>query len=131
MTDCSGPPPPQLVQGVDEFNRGAYFACHETLEELWKHERAPVRDLYQGIIQLAVGYYHLQRGNYRGAVLSLERGLRRLRPFRPVCQSVRVDELVQAGKRSLHALRELGARRVREFDWRLAPQVKMRAGTEA
>ncbi|MCL6609076.1 MAG: DUF309 domain-containing protein, partial [Geminicoccaceae bacterium] len=57
VTDCSGPPPPQLVQGVDEFNRGAYFACHETLEELWKHERAPVRDLYQGIIQLAVGYY--------------------------------------------------------------------------
>ena len=30
---------------MDEFNRGEFFACHETLETLWKQERAPVREL--------------------------------------------------------------------------------------
>ena len=35
---CLEPPPPGLLAGIEEFNRGEFFECHETLEELWMAE---------------------------------------------------------------------------------------------
>jgi predicted metal-dependent hydrolase len=131
LPHCADAPPPLLVQGVDEFNRGEYFACHETLETLWKQERAPVRELYQGIIQVAVGCYHLQRGNYRGAVKLLERGLAHLRGFPPRCQGVYVGELIRSGERMLFALMELGPARLHRLDPRLIPRVEVHAHADA
>ncbi len=39
-----------LIQAVEQFNAGAYFACHETLEKLCLSENEPTRDLYKGIL---------------------------------------------------------------------------------
>ncbi|MFF2479432.1 DUF309 domain-containing protein [Paenibacillus sp. NPDC058071] len=45
-----------------------YFECHELLEEYWKeHPNDPRAETWVGLIQLAVGHYHLRRGNTRGA----------------------------------------------------------------
>jgi predicted metal-dependent hydrolase len=131
VTDCAGPPPALLLQGVDEFNRGEFFACHETLETLWKHERAPVRELYQGIIQVAVGCYHRERGNYRGAVILLERGLGHLRALPSECQGVQVDALVRSSERALLTLKELGPAGVHDFDRHLTPRVEVRTHADA
>ena len=49
---CHELPPPQLLEGVEQFNRGKYFEQHETLEVLWRVETRPVRRLYQGIFQI-------------------------------------------------------------------------------
>ncbi len=125
MTDCASPPPPLLLQGVDEFNRGEFFACHETLELLWRQEYAPVRELYRGIIQIAAGLYHLGRGNYRGAVTLLERGLARLRRLPAECQHVRVGDLVRSTDRALLELVRLGPRGIGEFDATLIPSVRV------
>jgi len=125
VTDCGDPPPPLLVQGVDEFNRGEFFECHETLELLWKSERAPVRELYQGIIQIAAGFHHVGHGNHRGAVTLLERGLARLRPLPAECQGVAVGELVQSADRALLQLVRLGPERIRSFDRRLIPALRI------
>jgi predicted metal-dependent hydrolase len=126
-TGCGALPPPLLLQGVDEFNRGEFFACHETLETLWKQERAPVRELYQGIIQIAVACYHRERGNYRGAVILLERGLAHLRALPGECQGVRVDALARSSERALLALRELGPAHLSELDRDWLPKVEVRA----
>ena len=40
-----------------------------------------VRFLYQGILQVGVGFYHLQNGNWRGATGLLRNGAVRLREF--------------------------------------------------
>lgn len=56
-----------LARAVREFNRGAYFDAHETLEILWTGLRGPSRDFLQGLIQVSVGFHHLGRGNARGA----------------------------------------------------------------
>ena len=85
-----------LDWGLQEFNRGDYFAAHETLEALWRNEAGPRRTFLQGIIQLAVGLYHLGRGNLRGARLSVERGATRLRPFVPTYEGIEVGDLVAA-----------------------------------
>jgi hypothetical protein len=93
--------PSILLQGVAQFNAGEYWECHETLETLWRSEPRPVRDLYQGILQIGVAFYHLRRANRPGALKLLRRGLPRLRDLPAVCQGVHVTELVQAA-RTIH-----------------------------
>ena len=34
------PPPPALLHGIEQFNAGEYWECHETLEGLWIAEHA-------------------------------------------------------------------------------------------
>ena len=59
MSDwCAEPPPSLLLKGIEQFNRGEFFAQHETLEELWRAETRDVRYLYQGILQIGVGLHH-------------------------------------------------------------------------
>jgi predicted metal-dependent hydrolase len=101
---CAEPPPLELLTGIAEFNRREFFACHETLEALWLRERRPVRELYQGVLQVGVGLYHAERGNRRGAMLTMERGLARLRALPPVCQGVEVAQLVVAAELALAVL---------------------------
>ena len=45
----------ELRKGIEEFNRGDYFECHETLEDVWMLEAGENKRFYQGLIQLSVG----------------------------------------------------------------------------
>lgn len=79
MTQATPDPEAAILRlAVDQFNRGEYFACHETLERLWLPARPPERGTYQGLIQIAAGLHQLARGNHRGAVALLRRGAGRL-----------------------------------------------------
>lgn len=92
---CDDAPPDALLHGIQEFNRQEFFEQHETLEEIWIHEADPVRYLYQGILQVGVGFYHWRRGNWRGAVAKLGHGLAKLEPYRPACMTIDVERLVR------------------------------------
>lgn len=74
-----------LRQGIAEFNSGEFYECHETLEEYWQTLPVdlPDRQMVQGIIQIAVGFYHLARNNVKGAVKLFTRGNQRLQGFLP------------------------------------------------
>lgn len=67
--------------GIKLFNEGHFFDCHEVLEDFWKQESEPDRQLTQGIIQVAVAYYHLGRGNRMGALKLFKRGRQRILGF--------------------------------------------------
>jgi predicted metal-dependent hydrolase len=54
-------------QGIDLFNEGRFFECHEAWEEIWKRSDGEVKLFYQGLIQAAVAILHAQRGNLEGA----------------------------------------------------------------
>jgi predicted metal-dependent hydrolase len=83
----SPPAPPEPVlsadereafrKGVEQFNAGLYFECHDTLEDLWSGIRGPSRDFFQGLIQVSVALYHLEGGNAAGAESMIRRALRR------------------------------------------------------
>jgi uncharacterized protein len=47
-----------------------FFEAHECLEHVW-HAAPDDRDLWQGVIQVAVAGVHLQRGNPTAAPASL------------------------------------------------------------
>ena len=68
-------------RGVREFNAGLFFECHDTLEEVWRGTRGPARDFLQGLIQISVGFYHLDNRNLLGGGSQLEKGLRRLEAY--------------------------------------------------
>jgi predicted metal-dependent hydrolase len=125
MLPCDEPPPPLLLEGIAQFNRGEYFEQHETLELLWRAEQRDVRRLYQGILQIGVAFHHLRRCNHHGTVYMLTRGPRYLAPFAPRCQGIDVAALVESAARALTEVERLGPGRLHEFDWRLAPKVRM------
>jgi predicted metal-dependent hydrolase len=122
---CADPPPPQLREGIAQFNRGEFFEQHETLELLWRAERRDVRYLYQGILQIGVAFHHLRRLNHHGTVYMLTRGPRYLAPFAPCCQGVDVATLLADAAAALEEVERLGPARLAEFDWRLAPTVHL------
>lgn len=62
--------PEKVWQGIELINQQEYFAAHELLEIAWREEPAQIRRLYQGLLQAGVGYHHLLRKNYRGALKS-------------------------------------------------------------
>ena len=124
-TACSEPPPVALLEGIEQFNRGDYFEQHETLELLWRAEPRDVRRMYQGILQIGVAFHHLRRLNHHGTVYMLTRGSRYLAPFVPRCQSVDVEALISDAATALREVERLGPDRLDEFDWRLAPRVRL------
>jgi hypothetical protein len=122
---CAEPPPPQLLEGIAQFNRGEFFEQHETLELLWRAERRDIRYLYQGILQIGVAFHHLRRLNHHGTVYMLTRGPAYLAPFAPRCQRVDVAALLRDAATALREIERLGPARLAEFDWRLAPKVRI------
>ena len=122
---CDEPPPPLLIEGVAQLNRGQFFAQHETLEDLWRAETRDVRRLYQGILQIGVALHHVRRFNHHGAIHMLTRGPAYLRPFAPRCQSVDVADLLAQAARILTEVERLGPCGLDRFDWSLAPTVRL------
>ena len=120
---CAGPPPEGLLRGIEEFNRREFFEQHETLELIWIKEPDPVRYLYQGILQVGVGFYHWRRGNWRGAVAKLRQGLEKLEPYRPTCMTIDVERLITETTRLKQELESRGATDLPPFPPPGLPQV--------
>jgi len=87
-------------RGVDLFNRAAFYDCHEVFEEIWRSTTPEPRDLFQGLIQVAVGLHHyLQRGNPAAGRRVLGRGLKRLAPLGPAACGLDLETLCAAAER--------------------------------
>ncbi|HEU4340302.1 MAG TPA: DUF309 domain-containing protein [Candidatus Binatia bacterium] len=92
---------PRLLKGIDEFNQGLFFECHETLEEIWLEDHGEDRKFYQAIIQIAAGYFKWQQGVPAGAIKLWRTGLEKLEPYGPAHLGIQVDSLVDAVKLNL------------------------------
>ena len=95
---------PRFLKGIDEFNQQLFFECHETLEEICLEEHGEDRKFYQGIIQIAAGYYKLQQGVPVGAIKLWRTGIEKLAPYGPVFLGINVDTLVTAVRANLAQL---------------------------
>ena len=115
--------PDLALRGIEEFNRGRFFECHEYLEDAWREESGRIRYLYQGILQVGVGFYHQQNGNWKGATGLLRNGIVRLEEFEPETSGIDVTGLRRASERCLAELETLGREKVSEFDRSLIPTV--------
>ncbi len=122
-------PLPELARrAIEQFNRGEFWEQHETFEQLWRQERGPVRQMYQGILQVGVAYYQIQRRNYTGARKLFQRAWQYLRVLPDVCQGVDVATLRADAQAALAALEQLGPARIAEFDLSLFKPIRLVEG---
>lgn len=80
-------------RGIEHFNCGEFFICHEVLEDIWLTEAPAEKPFYQGLIQTAAAFHHLQRGNCSGAASLLAAGLQKLEDFPAVYHGLHLEEL--------------------------------------
>src|SRR5262249_839411 len=78
------------------FNRGLFYEAHEVLEELW----LPVRHgreghFYQGLIQLAGAFVHLQKDRLRPAATLFRRAQENLEKYAPKHADLDVSEVLE------------------------------------
>ena len=68
----------QYREGIQLFNRAAFFEAHEALEDVWRAAPEAEKKFLQGLIQVAVALYHHANGNSLGARSVLRRAGRNL-----------------------------------------------------
>lgn len=121
---CKETAPAELIVSIELFNQGEYYKCHDSLEEMWMAETRPIRDLYKGILQIGVAFYHLGHKRYRPVVTLLQRGPGYVRPFAPTCMGLDLTQLLADADRCLSQVRQLGPDRLVEFDWSGVPKIR-------
>ena len=86
----------RFKKGLELFNKGEYFGCHEVIEELWLETdpRDPYRDLYKGVIQAAAAIYQFERGILSGACGLFNASVGYLKSYQPKSLGLDVDRLI-------------------------------------
>lgn len=104
--------PAAYLRGIEQFNAGEFFACHETLEELWQQSADEQRTFLHALIQAATALHHYQHSNLKGALSLHQRAQQKLsslsavmlrldtRMFAAALQSF-FDQAVQAPDRQI------------------------------
>lgn len=121
---CNAPLHPQAAHGLRLFNSGEYFEAHEALEDAWNAEPGKVGELYRGILQIAVVYLHVTRGNYNGAVKVYGRSQRWIKDWPEVCKGIQVGQLRRDAEAVIEEVKRLGTERLGEFDRSLLKPVR-------
>jgi len=103
-------------QGVELLNGGEYYEAHEQLERAWKEASELEGNLYRALLQVAVAYLQVERGNYAGAVKMLLRMRQWLEPLPDRCRGVDVAALKSNVAAFSEALDRAGPEGLPELD---------------
>lgn len=76
--------PEEFLRGVELFNNGEFFECHEVLEEIWMKANGDEREFLHALIQAAAALHHIQRGNLKGAQSVGQRAIGKLAKLPPL-----------------------------------------------
>ena len=121
---CDGENHPKAIEGMYLFNLRKFFEAHEELEIAWNEEKGEVRDLYRGILQVAVTYLHITRGNYDGAIKVYKRSQRWLEGWNDVCKGINIKQFQEDAKKVMNEVERLGKERIGEFDISLFKKIQ-------
>jgi len=115
-TTCSQPLSTEAQRGLEEFNRGAYFEAHESLETAWMAEDSPGREVYLAVLQVAVAYLQIERCNYKGAAKMFLRLRQWIDPLPDFCRGIDIARLRAEAMAAHQALIALGPEHIADFD---------------
>ncbi len=127
---CQGALHPLALRGIALFNARDYFGAHEALETAWREERGAIRDVYRGILQVGLAYYHIQRLNYRGAVKMFRRCRQWLDPFPDTCRGIDLGQLRSDFLRAEEEVLRLGPEKLAYFNHELLKPLIFHDGEE-
>lgn len=84
--------PEQYLQFIEKFNEGEYYECHDLLEEIWMEDKSD--KFLQGLLQLAVGLYHRECGNIKGARWMFGNARKYLARYAPSRWGLDIDQII-------------------------------------
>lgn len=113
-----------LRKGVLLFNHHLFFEVHEVLEAQWVQEVDPERRFLQGLIQIAVAFYHQSNGNWRGSVSLLDDGLEKINPYAPVYLGLELTAFAAELETCRDRLKRLGPEGIAEFQTEHIPRMR-------
>ncbi len=122
---ASLPLPALARKAIAQFNAGEFWEQHETFETVWRAESGPIRQLYQGILQIGVAYLQIQRKNYGGARKIFQRAWQYLNVMPDVAQGIDVAQLRCDARAAQDELERLGAEGVAAFPEALFKPVQL------
>jgi predicted metal-dependent hydrolase len=112
-------------KGIEEFNTQCFFEAHDTWEELWRETSGPDRLFFQGLIQTAVGLYHLTNGNVRGARSQFGKALDKLGRYLPAYHGIDTVHLIEEVRECLARAGNSGAEGAIRPGPPLTPEIRM------
>lgn len=119
-----------VLDGVSQLNEGEFFTAHETLETAWHLEKAPIRALYQGLIQFSVACFHAERKNWVGAGRLLQRARKNLLPFIDTDSMIDVPDVLLQIENFIDIINKLLVSNVTDQEIVVSPQVKLKSRTD-
>jgi len=81
-----------FIKGIEAFNKRQFYDAHEYWEELWLDYKLTDPQFIQGLIQLAVSYFHFFNQNLNGARSMIKKCLKKIDPIE-VARGIDVMEL--------------------------------------
>lgn len=107
------------------FNQHLFFEVHEVLEPQWMKEQGEVKSFLQGLIQIAVAFYHLGRGNLAGTRSLLHEGLIKIAPHSPACLGVELQDFIAGLEGCQQVISGLSPETCKQFSPDAIPRMRL------
>ena len=114
-----------LHKSVLLFNRHLFFEVHEVLEPQWMQEQGEIKKFLQGLIQVAVAFYHLERGNLAGTRSLLHEGLIKIAPHAPACLGLELQDFIAGLEECRQIISGLSPETYRQFSLDAVPRMRL------
>jgi len=111
--------------GLQELNRRRYFEAHEYLEDAWNEDATVGRNLYRAVLQVAVAYLQIERGNYAGALKMILRSRQWFAQLPDICRGINVAQLQNDAETVYNILISTEPDEISDFDMTLLKPVQM------
>ena len=110
-----------FIKGIGLFNQKKFYDAHESWEELWSEYRLKDEMFIQGLIQLAVAYFHITNLNLKGSRNLFNKCLPKLKKFPSNHRNINLIEIICSAESSNKKVNSIKS--IAEFDWSLAPKI--------
>ena len=111
-----------LAIAIELFNQQDFHGSHDLLEEMWIDAYGLDQTFYRGLLQIAVGFYHLGDRNWRGSAILLGEGISSLRDYQPEYANINVSQLIQDSAALLKILQTTEPQNLAAMDF-VIPQI--------
>jgi len=110
-----------FVKGIVLFNEKNFYNAHESWEKLWSEYRLKDEMFIQGLIQLAVAFFHITNLNLKGSRNLFNKCLPKLKKFPTNHRNINLLEIIISAENSNKKVNSIES--PNDFDWSLAPKI--------
>ena len=114
-----------LQKSVLLFNHHLFFEVHEVLEPQWMKEQGEIKRFLQGLIQIAVAFYHIGRGNLAGTRSLLHEGLIKIAPYAPACLGLELQDFIAGLEKCQQVTSGLSPETYKQFSPDVIPRMRL------